>query len=249
MSTIRELITGSLRLINVVQANEVPTADDMNISFEAFNQMLENWSTEKLSIFSMNPYIFSFVPAKKTYTLGPGGDWDIERPMELMNAYVHYEVPSGIGPAPSKIDIPMQKLTDEQYAAITVKNIGAVFPSKYYDNGNYPLRTVTVWPIPLTVQEVQLWLWQPLADATSIDDQVNFPKGYARSLRFALAVELASEFGKTVAPQVKAIAARSKAQIKRLNSIPQIMTGDQAIASNRTSYFNYITGDTIPTNM
>lgn len=484
MSTIRELITGSLRLINVIQANETPTNEDMDISFKALNQMLENWSNEKLTIFSMNPYLFEFTPYKKSYTLGPGGDWDIVRPMEILAGYVAYdpnytpappagdpywnnvslllplngtvgstlvqdfsqyaqnktiaqdfsystnnpkfgsssleatttdcEIPNYTGnqfnrqvgeaftieffvrwenssynstatpayleyydnnfpsqgivvakytntnnelifrfdstlhylpmnngawnhiaivlednddytvyingiasatgnypvaiadsqfrigsvagggaypcesyidefrvtqgiarytsnftppteafpigpvtPAPINpsgngtfpIDIPMEKLTYGQYGAIAVKNTSSVFPLKYYDDQNYPLRNVTFWPIPTKLQPVRLWLWQPLIDPQSIDDTVNFPKGYERALRFALAVEIAAEFGKEVPDQVRSIANNSKALIKRINSTPQIMRGDVAIASQKPSLFNYITGDTIPTNM
>lgn len=245
MSTIRELITGSLRLINVVQSAEVPTADDMDVSFAALNNMLDNWSTERLNIFSMNYYDFLFDPGVFKYTLGPGGTWNITRPMELMNMYVNY-ASINIGMQP--IDIPMERLTWEQYSSIGVKNVQSMFPTKFYDDGNNPLRTVYVWPVPLTIQTARLWLWQPLIDPSSIDDPVNFPKGYERALRFALAVELAPEFGKAVPDTVRKIARTSKSTIKRLNSNPQIMRGDIAIASNRPSLFNYITGDTIPSN-
>ena len=95
MTTPRELITGALRLINVVQSNESPTSDDMDISFEALNGMLDSWSNEKLSIYSMNPYIFNLRANQKEYTLGPGGDWDIERPMELQMMYVMYSPEGG----------------------------------------------------------------------------------------------------------------------------------------------------------
>ena len=246
MSTIRELITGSLRLINVVQANEVPTADDMNVSFEAFNSMLDNWSTEKLTIFSFTYYDFVYIPGQYRYTLGPGGDWNVVRPMEVMNMYTRY-LAANTGNNP--IDLPMEQLTWDQYSALAVKTMQARFPIKWYDDGNSPLRTITVWPVPQTAEGVRLWLWQPLVDPTSIDEQFLFPKGYERALRFALAVELAPEFGKAVPDQVKRIASNSKATIRRINSVPQIMRGDIAIASNRPSLFNYVVGDTIPTNM
>lgn len=485
MSTIRDLITGSLRLINVIQQNESPSDEDMQISFEAFNGMLSSWSNEKLSIFSFQPYVFMFSPTQKSYTLGPNGDWNITRPMEVMSAYVAYgqlppppegdpywedvslllplngssgsdvledfsqyeqnklivsnmeystneprfgsasllstneecvtqafigpqfnrdlgqpytieffvrwvsstgntsstppflfidsdfpnayisfgkfgnfdnqilvrvgpdfnyltfnngewnhialtfdetdtytvwingtnaatgtaitsiqnanvrlgnitgatpnvlesyvdEVritqgvarytapftpptePFPIGPFipgggggggggntgyPSPIDIPIEKLNMDQYNAIAVKNTASVFPLKFYDDGNYPLRTLTFWPIPTQINGCRLWLWQPLVDPETIDDEVNFPKGYERALRYALAVEIAAEFGKEVPDVVKRIANNSKALIKRLNSSPQIMRGDISIASERTSLFNYVTGDTIPSNL
>ena len=78
---------------------------------------------------------------------------------------------------------------------------------------------------------------------------MQFPRGYERALRYALAVELAPEFGKDVPDTVRKISRASKAVIKRLNSMPQIMQGDAAIASSKNTYFNWVTGDTIPTNI
>lgn len=249
MATIRELLTGALRLINVVQQNETPSADDMSVTLEAFNNMLSGWSTDRLYIFSMNPYEFSFVPNQRVYTLGPGGDWNITRPMEVMSMYVRYVNVVGPGPAPQPVDLPMERLTMEQWSAIAVKNVQARFPLKWYDTGGNPLRDIYVWPIPQTVQIAQLWLWQPLVEASTLDDPFQFPKGYERALRFALAVEVAPEFGKAVPQQVQRIAKQSRATLKRLNSVPQIMSGDIAIASNQQALFNYITSDTIPTNL
>lgn len=243
MPTIRELITGSLRLINVVQVNEVPTAADIDTGFSALNSMLDSWSTERLTIFTMNPYLFAVIPSKKDYTLGPGGDWDVVRPMELLMLYVRYTT-DGI-----QTDIPMEKLTMEQYSMIGVKNTVSVLPLKYYDDGNYPKRNITVWPVPTQTRPVVAWLWQPLVDPTSLDQQLEFPLGYERALRFALAQEIAPEFGKAVPDDIRQIAQSAKSTIKRINSTPQIMRGDQAIASSRTSLFNYILGDTVATNI
>jgi PKD repeat protein len=150
---------------------------------------------------------------------------------------------------PQYIDIPVQKLTYDQWSAIGVKSTTSVFPYKFYDNGDYPLRTISVWPIPTMCHKTKLWLWQPLINAEDLDTDIIFPKGYERAIRFALAVELASEFGKDTPPLVSRIAQVAKSTIKRLNSSPQVMTGDIAIASNQQKLFNYITGDTIPTNM
>jgi len=150
---------------------------------------------------------------------------------------------------PNYVELPVQKLTADQYGAIGTKNITAAFPYKFYENGNYPLRTVTVWPIPNRCHLVKLWLWQPLINAVDLDTDMQFPQGYERALRFALAVELAAEFGKEVPANVRSIAKMAKATVKRLNSTPQILKGDIAIASDQNNMFNYITGDTIPTNM
>lgn len=149
----------------------------------------------------------------------------------------------------SAIDLPMEKLTMDEYSAIGTKNITMKYPMKWYDNGDYPLRTISIWPVPSERGVIQLWLWQPLTTDITIDDNIVFPTGYERALRFALAVELASEFGKEIPVNVARIAKMSKSVIKRLNSKPKFLKGDMSIASNETALFNYVTGDTIPTNM
>jgi len=83
LTTTRELLTGALRLINVVQANEVPSAQDMEISLEALNALMDSKSTELLNIHTFTPHRFLLVPGQFEYTLGPGGDWSTERPMRL----------------------------------------------------------------------------------------------------------------------------------------------------------------------
>jgi len=139
MTTPRELITGALRLINVVQANENPTADDMDISFEALNAMLDSWSNEKLSIFSMNPYEFQLAANQKEYTLGPGGDWEITRPMELLMMYVMYLDGGGecSGPTPPAcMDLVLDTFTRTGNLSTHVGEIGASWtPSNALGDG------------------------------------------------------------------------------------------------------------------
>lgn len=252
MTTIRNLITGSLRLINVVQANETATEEDMNISLSALNGMIDSWSTERLSVFLLKPYYFLTVAGQKEYTLGPGGDWDITRPMQILQATLSYggsliTTPEGVRLTsnPNVIDIPMERLTDAQYAAISVKDQPSTYPVKFYDNGDYPLRQISVWPVPTTAQPVTLWMWQPLGNSDTLDAELTFPKGYERALRFNLAVELAPEFGKEVQNEVTQTAINSKGHLKRLNSRPQIMRSDLALSSGPTIY-NWSLSTTVP---
>lgn len=255
MATIRELITGSLRLLNVVQANETPSNDDMEIAMHAMNSMLDSWSTDKLSIYVLKQYYFPTVVNQKNYTLGPGGDWNLERPMEILQATVSYggfltfNNITGLyelTQSPGVLDVPMESLTDAQYAAIPVKDQPATYPVKFYDNGNFPLRTISLWPVPTTVQPITLWLWQPLAIYENLDAQLAFPRGYERAIRFNLAVEISAEFGKIVPQEVFKIASESYANLKRLNKTTPILRNDLGVLSAHPGMYNWNIGTTIP---
>ena len=255
MTTTRQLITGALRLINVIQQNETATADDMTVSMSALNAMIDSWSTDRLSIFLFKQYYFPLVSGQKNYTFGSGGDWDLERPMDIERITVSYNGSLTYNPltglyqlngGQGVIDIPMEKLTDAQYAAIPVKDQPSTYPLKFYDNGNFPLRTVSMWPVPTTTQPVTVWTWQPLGTYATLDDALDLPRGYERAIRFNLAVELSAEFGKVPQDDVLRVANESYATLKRINSRNQIMIGDIAISATAPGPYNYNLATTIP---
>jgi hypothetical protein len=236
--TTRDMMTGALRLINVVQANEVPTATDMDIALYSLDSMIDSWSNNRLMIYSINEYNFTLTGAT-SYTLGPGGDFNVERPMAVEQCYARLHAGS-----PQQLDIAMQPLTDAQYAGIAVKNTTSSFPFAFYDDRAYPLRTITKFPVPGPGNELAMWLREPLLDLTSLDAVVDFPPGYERALRYNLACELAPEFGKTVQMEVSQRALAGIADIQRLNSVPRYIKGDGGMTRNgRNRYFNWITGN------
>jgi hypothetical protein len=238
MSTTRQLITGAMRLLNIYAAGETPSADDMDIAKQALAGMIDSWSNNRLMVYTVTPYQFATVSNQATYTLGVGGNWNTERPMEIASMQARQNPGSA-----QQLDIPMQSLTDEQYASIAVKNVTSTFPFAYYDAGDYPLRTITLFPIPAS-GFVIAYLWSPLLDLDNLDVEVSYPPGYERCFRFNLALELAAEFGKTVPEQVGAVALASKQELERLNSTPRYAHGDGGmIRGGRNRFFNYITGN------
>lgn len=238
MSTVRELINGAARLVGIIQQNEALTGDNLNVALYSLNHMIDSWSNNRLMIYNINEYVFPLTGAT-SYTLGPGGDWNVERPMKIQTAYARLQPSS-----PQQLDIAMQPLTIEQYAGIAVKNTSSTFPFAYYDDCQYPLRTITLFPVPSGPADIVLYLREPLADLTNIDADVMYPPGYERAFRFNLAVELAPEFGKQCPPELIARANNSILEIERLNSVPMYLRGDGGMSrSGRNRYFNWITGN------
>lgn len=235
-TSVRELITGALRLINVIQANETPSEDDMSVALSAFDAMIQSWSNDSLMIYSINPYLFNTVGGQQNYTMGPGGDWNIDRPMEIKQAYVVWNTGA------QAVDLPIILCNDAQFASIAVKSTPSTFPFALYDNGNYPLKTITVWPIPTVPTPIRFWLHQPLVDFSNLDAQVQYPPGYERAFRFNLACEVAVEWGKEVSEMVMHTAGESKKEIAKLNAVPQYMSGDGAMGQERQRW-NWITGN------
>lgn len=112
---------------------------------------------------------------------------------------------------------PLMLANDEQYASIVLRGMTNQWPTVLYDDGDFPLRKIAVWPVPQAANAVELWLWEPLVRYEDLDTELNLPPGYERYLRYKLALELAPEFGKEIAPAVQASAMEAEKLIKKLN--------------------------------
>ena len=243
-TTVRKIITGAMRLIGLVQANEVPSDAEIQVGLKALDVMIDSWSNDSLMIYTINPYYFEAISNKQDYTLGPGGDWDIIRPMNIEQAYVDWETDTG-GGGQEIVSLPISIANDSQWSSIVVKYISTQFPTILYDNGNYPLRKISLYPIPNQTITIVLWLWQPLLTFQSLDAEVSFPKGYERAVRFNLAVELAPEYGRIPPETVKSTAIDTKTTLAAINATTQFMRMDPSMGQRSPTY-NWLYSTTLP---
>ena len=80
-----EIIKGSLRLIGVLAEGEEPSADTMQDSIMAMNQMIQSWDTERLAVFNTMDQIFIWPAYEMTRTIGPSGNFVGDRPIEIVD--------------------------------------------------------------------------------------------------------------------------------------------------------------------
>ena len=131
--------------------------------------------------------------------------------------------PPIIGTTSGTLFYPLKLLNYRDYADLTIRTIQSTWPTEVYDDGAYPLRHLSFWPVPQNAYAVELWMWAPLADYASLDDELNLPPGYERYLILKLAMEVAPEFGKQVTETLKATLAEAESAIKTLNQQSAVM--------------------------
>lgn len=222
-TTALSLITRALRLINVVASSELPTSDEANDALTTFQEMIDSWNADRLAIFTTGYADYSLTLGKQAFTLGPGGDFNANRPSKIIGmSAILLQNPS------NPIEVPMEMYTMWDWQnKIPVKNVPGSFPQVCYDDGGMPLRTLNFWPIPTyQTNNVRIYSWTSLTWPATLQTLLNFPPGYAKAFRYNLAVELASEYGAQVPPEVAQIAAASLAQIKTQNAPDLEMVSD-----------------------
>ncbi len=222
-TTTLDLITRALRLINVTASGELPTSDEANDALASFRDMVDSWNADSLSIYTTRADDYPLTLGQQAFTLGPGGDFDTNRPAKIIGmSVILLQNPAN----PIEVPMEMYSISDWQ-TKIPVKNVPGSFPQVCYDDGGMPLRTLSFWPIPSQQQNnVRIYSWQSLVWPATLQTILNFPPGYARAFRYNLAVELAPEFGVEIPAAVAKVAVESLAAIKAMNVPDLQLTSD-----------------------
>lgn len=227
------LIASSLRLIGVLASGEAVPIEEANDGLMVLNQMLDSWNADRLAIYTTNTADFALTSGQQAYTFGIGGDFNTTWPARIdsMSAIL-------LNNPTNPIEVPMDMYSVEDWQTkLPVKNVSGSFPLICYDDGGFPLRTLSMWPIPQgQAVNVRIYSWQGLGMPANLQANVNFPPGYAEAFRYNLAVRLSAEFAAPLPPSVAAIAIESLARIKSMNAPSLELRSDLCPTAGGSNY-------------
>ena len=202
-----DLIKAALRLINAIAPGETPTATEANDGLVSLNDLLETMSTESLSVYGQANQTFSTVSGQATYTIGAGADWDTARPINIDDAFCSL----------NGIDYPVKPWSQEDYNAIILKTQQqGIVERLLYVNDN-PFGLVTLYPVPADVMPITLSMRRILDSIPDLSTVLIYPPGYLLYMRYALAILMAPDYGRTVAQEIRDVHNVAKGNISRAN--------------------------------
>lgn len=230
--TATDQINYALRLLGVLAEGELPSAETSADALMALNQMLDSWSTERLSVFTTETQIFTWPAGSATKTLGPSGDFVGERPILLDPAtyYVYNQ---------TSYDVTI--INQAQYNSIGLKTIAASMPQYIFVDTAVPDVSISLWPVPTTDLEFHFVGVKPLAQVDDPTIVLVFPPGYLEAFAYNLAVRLAPQFGVEASQTVKRIASSTKRNVRRINNTEDVMSVPSALLP-MPGRFNWYTG-------
>lgn len=206
MATIRDVITGSLRLIEEVGAGEEPSSESINDGLYSLNSMISSWSIQGGLVYTKSTDTFTLTGGDASYTIGATGDLVTARPLEIE----YMTLTSG------DVDYTLQELSQQEYVTMALKTVQGI-PYGFYYDGNYPNGTIKFYPIPSSNFSISIYSNKPLTESSSVNETLVAPEGYERAFRYNLACEIAPEYGKKANAQVQKIAIESKNAIRAQN--------------------------------
>lgn len=240
-TTVQDLIQSSLRLLNATGHGRTPSSPVLTDALAALNQLVDQWGTERLTMYTTSRTVFNVVAGQQVYLLGPSGaDWTAPRPPYIDQAGL---LLSGT----TATEIPLTILrTQADWAAIRVKGVTSSIPTKLYYEDDYPNGQIAFWPSPSASSQVALYTPVAIAQFTSLAQTISLPPGYEKALRYALAVELAPEFVEgALNPLVLAQAEEAKLGLQRMNLTVNRVRVDAALTSvgGRRARFDIVIGE------
>jgi hypothetical protein len=221
-TTAGALITSSLRLIGAIATGETPTAAELNDGVSTLNDLLENWSTQNLAMYGSAVETFPTVANQALYTIGPAANWNTVRPVRITDAYCNF----------NGVDFPVTLIGQGEYDDIGLKTQQQPIIEKLlYVNSN-PLGLITLWPVPSGIVNITINTDRVLTAVTDQSTAMVFPPGYMLPMRYHLGMLLAPDYGRTITPEIIAVATSSFASLKRANKVRRVMTFDGALVDS-----------------
>lgn len=136
-----------------------------------------------------------------SYTLGPGGDLNIARPLNITQAWLR-----DTNTTPN-MDIPVLVKGREEYNLLSGKTVpgspNLVFYDPQYDlpgsnSGASAKGKLYVWPVPTAALATQYDLYftytRPIQDFSATSDTLDFPQEWYDAIRWNLALSLAPSY-------------------------------------------------------
>lgn len=230
-----ELVTAALRKAGVIATGETPSAAEMQDGLSCLNLMIDSFSNEGLLLYKYSRILLTLTPGQASYTLGPGGQLDVDYFMKLSEARVISQ--------PGNVELPVRIQNIQRFADVTIKDMQSTIVTDIFIDGDYPLYNLTVWPVPNQAQTLVLYVQNALTRVATSADTIAMPPGYESMLTYNLTVEYGAEFGVQINPMHIEKANETKANIKRQNHKPVYMKSDVQGLTSNNSGFNIFTGE------
>ena len=208
MTTIRDLVTRSLKLVEEVGAGQTASSESATDGLNSLVTMIDSWSIQNKLVYTETRESFALTVNDGDYTIGSGGNFNTVRPVEITSAFVR------IG----STDYPLALIGSGEYSEIVDKSTNGI-PNVLYFDGNYPTANILLHPVPSEASTLHIYSKKPLTTFTSLDDVLSAPSGYERAFIYNLAIEIAPEYGKQASATVMQIAGESKLAIESSNSL------------------------------
>lgn len=178
----RELITQTLRKMNVLGLTQALDADEAEAVRIELNLMLKGWQRSGPHLWKKTEGSVTMTAATQSYALA-----GTLNPLRILS--MRYR-------DTASRDLPMRQLTREDYFDLPLKSSAGI-PTQYYFDPQRGAPTLYVWPVKATVttETLRVTYQKRIDDIDDLSNDVDIPQEHFDVLMYALAERLLDDYG------------------------------------------------------
>lgn len=163
--TFGDMLQYAMRIAGILGVGQTPLDQDTADAQIALDAMFKQWQRRRWIVFRLDDLVCRLDTGRPTYTVGPGGDFDIaHRPGSIEGVFLR-QLAGGGPPGAFPVDYPMRIISSRQeWNAIPLKGLRS-WPAQIFYDPTLPVGTLYIWPVPvqtlfeLHITPVQDILW------------------------------------------------------------------------------------------
>lgn len=244
-TTLRQIQEGALDQLGVTGFGYAMTAEQAAKGLFLANRLVDSWGTQPQTMYTVTRSVTPCAAGGLEYTIGPGGDFDMARPVQLQGA--GFIVPGTSGETTEELPLPV--ITDAMYRLNQMKRQTNSQPTMLYYNptntGADGLGRILLWPILTQEVSIVLYVQEFVSQFTNLTTAYTLVPALERALRFNLAKEQIAMYGRAAHPEAQFImreAGLALADYKRGNARLVDLPSDAIFTGNRRYGYNINTG-------
>lgn len=221
--TVLDLVGISLRTIGVLSVGETyssNTAAEYTVGFEVFQDLIGSLSVNELTIPFFVWEDITLETDQTEYTVGESGSPDLNtpRPDCIYGAFIRDS---------NDYDHPMVIVAEPVYRSIITKSDSPERPTRLWYNPTVPNGTIHVHPKPnSSTDTLYISTLKTITEPTTFTDNVvttlGIPRMYYNPLKWLMAIELCTEFGREPTQIMAARAATGWLDIVGFNAVHRV---------------------------
>ena len=184
---VQRIVAQAYENAGLIEDGDEPNSEQFAKGMNRLNDIIGVETTHGLKLWPNQDTTVSLTANKATYTLGPGGNVNIARPMRVANNEAYYLDTSGN-------QRPLLPLSRDDYTRLSQRTQQGAINSFFYDP-QQTLAIVAFWNTPdsqAATGTAHLILQIPISYVSSLLDQINFPQEWYMFLHWALADDIST---------------------------------------------------------
>lgn len=237
--TAGDICSKALQMTGANGGSAIMTDADGQLMLDLLSSLMDMWSNFNLACYAILEQSAPLVPNQSAYTIGPGGNFNMTRPLKIIGSPGSCYVQDTNG---NNYD--MQVVARDTWNLYTNRSdlVTSNFPNILFYDPQNPLGIINILPFP-TMSYMMFWdSYLQLADYTDLNQQIDLPPGYKLAMLTNLAV-LAKPFflDGAMDPVIPVIASSSLGAIKRTNTRDNVSLYDPEIVARASLSYNIYT--------